>query len=159
MSSVFTSVHVFVTFGSTFDHAVIKGLFKKVYDADGDPLINIDKKKNRYFVYKAINAWGDSFRANEFYAEAKQSIIDNGIMKVNEVIDDQVVASFENNVKTTRTPSTDASSGALFTKKGNQYTLADGKTYTADDINSEMLIAMGYSQQRVGQIINIKCKG
>jgi hypothetical protein len=138
---------------------VNKGLFKKVYDADGDPLINIDKKKNRYFVYKAINAWGDSFRANEFYAEAKQSIIDNGIMKVNEVIDDQVVASFENNVKTTRTPSTDASSGALFTKKGNQYTLADGKTYTADDINSEMLIAMGYSQQRVGQIINIKCKG
>jgi hypothetical protein len=28
VSSVFTSVHVFVTFGSTFDQAVIKGLFK-----------------------------------------------------------------------------------------------------------------------------------
>jgi hypothetical protein len=136
-----------------------KGLFKKVYDADGDPLINTDNKKNTYFVYKAINAWGDSFRANEFYAEAKQSIIDNGIMKVNEVIDAQVVASFQNNVKVTRTPSTDASSGALFTKKGNEYTLADGKTYTEDDINSEMLIAMGYSEQRAGQIINIKCKG
>jgi hypothetical protein len=29
VSSVFTSVHVFVTFGSTFDQAVIKGLFKE----------------------------------------------------------------------------------------------------------------------------------
>ena len=31
--------------------------------------------------------------------------------------------------------------------------------YDADQINSEMLLAMGYSEKRAGQIINIKCKG
>jgi hypothetical protein len=134
-----------------------KGLFKQVFDADGDPLITTDKKKNQYFVYKAINALGDSFRANEFYASAKQSIIDNGMMKVsNEVMDAQVVAAFE---QTKPTPSTSPSSNILFTKEKGKYRLADGQLYDADQINAEMLLAMGYSEQRAGQIINIKCKG
>jgi hypothetical protein len=134
-----------------------KGLFKQVFDADGDPLITTDKKKNQYFVYKAINALGDSFRANEFYAYAKQSIIDNGMMKVsNEVMDAQVVAVFQS---TKPVPSSSPSSNVLFTKEKDKYRLADGKLYDADQINAEMLIAMGYSEQRAGQIINIKCKG
>ena len=133
-----------------------KGLFKQVFDADGDPLITTDKKKNQYFVYKAINALGDSFRANEFYAYAKQSIIDNGMMKVNEVMDAQVVAVFQS---TKPVPSSSPSSNVLFTKEKDKYRLADGKLYNADQINAEMLLAMGYSEQRAGQIINIKCKG
>jgi len=47
----------------------------------------------------------------------------------------------------------------LFTKEGGKYRLADGNLYDADQINAEMLLAMGYSEQRAGQIINIKCKG
>ena len=133
-----------------------KGLFKQVFDADGDPLFTRDKKGNAYFVYKAINALGDSFRANEFYTSAKQSIIDNGMMKVNEVTDAQVVAAFES---TKPKPSTSPSSNVLFTKEGGKYRLADGNLYDADQINAEMLLAMGYSEQRAGQIINIKCKG
>jgi len=133
-----------------------KGLFKQVFDADGNPLFTLDKKRNAYFVYKAINALGDSFRANEFYTSAKQSIIDNGMMKVNEVTDAQVVAAFES---TKPKPSTSPSSNVLFTKEGGKYRLADGNLYDADQINAEMLLAMGYSEQRAGQIINIKCKG
>ena len=63
-----------------------KGLFKKVYDGDGNPLIqtSTDKEGNIYesFVYKAINAWGDSFRANEFYTIPTASKLENGFMKV-----------------------------------------------------------------------------
>ena len=63
-----------------------KGLFKKVYDGDGNPLIqtSTDKEGNIYesFVYKAINAWGDSFRANEFYNVPTASKLENGFMKV-----------------------------------------------------------------------------
>ena len=133
-----------------------KGLFKQVFDADGNPLFTTDKKGNAYFVYKAINALGDSFRANEFYTSAKQSIIDNGMMKVDEVMDAQVVAAFES---TKPKPSTSPSSNVLFTKEGSKYRLADGNLYDADQINAEMLLAMGYSEKRAGQIINIKCKG
>ena len=135
---------------------VNKGLFKQVFDSDGNPLFTRDKKGNAYFVYKAINALGDSFRANEFYASAKQSIIDNGMMKVNEVMDAQVVAAFE---ATKSKPSTSPSSNVLFTKEKGKYRLADGNLYNADQINADMLLAMGYSEQRAGQIINIKCKG
>jgi hypothetical protein len=133
-----------------------KGLFKQVFDADGNPLFTRDKKGNAYFVYKAINALGDSFRANEFYTSAKQSIIDNGMMKVNEVMDAQVVAAFES---TKPKPSTSPSSNVLFTKENGKYRLADGNLYDADQINADMLLAMGYSEERAGQIINIKCKG
>jgi len=42
-----------------------------------------------------INAWGDSFRAQEFYTEAKESVIDNGFIKVpNEVSDATVVSLY-----------------------------------------------------------------
>jgi len=47
----------------------------------------------------------------------------------------------------------------LFTKEKGKYRLADGNLYDGDQINAEMLLAMGYSEQRAGLIINIKCKG
>ncbi len=63
-----------------------KGLFQKVYDEDGKPLIqtSTDKEGNIYesFIYKAINAWGDSFRANEFYNIPTASKLENGFIKV-----------------------------------------------------------------------------
>ena len=63
-----------------------KGLFQRVYKEDGEPLIqtSTDKEGNIYesFVYKAINAWGDSFRANEFYTQPIASKLDNGFIKM-----------------------------------------------------------------------------
>jgi predicted NAD-dependent protein-ADP-ribosyltransferase YbiA (DUF1768 family) len=74
-----------------------KGLFKKVYGADGKPLIHeteYDGKIYTSYLYKAINAWGDGFRANEFYNEVRTSEIDNGMIIVKE------------GVRTVRTPGT-----------------------------------------------------
>jgi len=58
-----------------------KGLFKKVYNGV-EPLVNYDKYGNPQFVFKMINAWGDSYKANEFYDVARPSKIDNGFLKV-----------------------------------------------------------------------------
>jgi hypothetical protein len=46
-----------------------KGLFKKVYDIRDLEYIHSSNDKD-YFVYKSVNAWGDGFRAQEFYDEA-----------------------------------------------------------------------------------------
>jgi hypothetical protein len=75
-----------------------KVLMQKVYtkNAKGErtPLLHITEDKgNIYtkFVFKAVNAWGDSFRAQEFYTTNQQSVLDNGFDKVNEVKDDVIV--------------------------------------------------------------------
>ena len=71
-----------------------KGLFQRVEDGFGNPLVTTSTGKDETvyesYVYKAINAWGDSFRANEFYTDKIQSKIDNGYIKVNEVEDDDI---------------------------------------------------------------------
>jgi hypothetical protein len=65
------------------DYSYIKrGLFRKVYANTNEPLVLLDEKGNEQFVYTMINAWGDSFRANEFYDSVRPSIIDNGFEKV-----------------------------------------------------------------------------
>ena len=78
---------------------VKKGLFQKVYDDFGNPYMHRYTNKagelREYFVFKAINAWGDSFRANEFYAEERQSVIENGFVKVNNVENDVIISAFE----------------------------------------------------------------
>lgn len=78
-----------------------KGLFKKVYGDDGKPIIVTSESKAGViytnYLYKEMNAWGDSFRANEFYEKlnpadaqatlGQASVIDNGYEKVKEVED------------------------------------------------------------------------
>jgi len=80
-----------------------KGLFKKVYttaeDGKATPLVydtppSKDGRVYRNFVYKMINAWGDSLYANEFYDKlnpldptstiSRPSVLDNGYEKVME---------------------------------------------------------------------------
>ena len=73
-----------------------KALFKKVYKPNGDPLIHRYRDKvtgeiKKYFVYKAINALGDSFRAKEFRTTVGKSIIDNGFMKIDKEVSDTTV--------------------------------------------------------------------
>jgi spore coat protein CotF len=80
-----------------------KALFKKVYDDYGTPLEHTDYKGQKYFVYKAINAWGDSFRANEFWATDHKSVIENGFMEVEDVDNNAIISKFldGSKVKTT----------------------------------------------------------
>jgi hypothetical protein len=69
-----------------------KYLMKKVYTVNekGErvPYINVSEDKNvpgkfyYKFVYKAINAWGDSFKAQELYDEVVPSKLDNDFKKI-----------------------------------------------------------------------------
>ena len=61
-----------------------RGLFKKVYfdEARTRPVVDGQGTKYENYVYQMINAWGDSFRANEFYNTTRTSVIDNGFIKV-----------------------------------------------------------------------------
>jgi len=81
------------------DYSYIKkGLFQKVYNSvTGEPEKTTYKSPEgrvyESYVYKAVNAWGDSFRANEFYNSPQQSVINNGFESVKqEVIDDEIIS-------------------------------------------------------------------
>jgi len=81
-----------------------KGLFKKVKDDVKGTYLTYgytDKNGNEkeYYVYKLVNAWGESFRANEFYDVEKPSVIDNGMMKTDEFNDAYVVEVFRGGKK------------------------------------------------------------
>jgi len=70
-----------------------KGLFKKVMVGD-EALVHPDRKGNPQYIYKMINAWGDSFRANEFYDSARKSVIENGYIKVDKEVADSTIAAY-----------------------------------------------------------------
>ena len=87
---------------------VNKGLFKKVYKINNEgkrvPLIQESTYEGKtYFnyVYKMVNAWGDSYRAQEFYGKnfpldptsttSRPSVLDNGFMKVMREVEDSEI--------------------------------------------------------------------
>jgi hypothetical protein len=92
------------------DYSYIKkGLFKKVLDNYGDPLTEdyvINGEVRQSFIYKPINAWGDSFRANEFYTIGRKSVIDNRFMQVDEIADQAIVPFFAKKIEKDETDET-----------------------------------------------------
>ena len=114
-----------------------KGLFKKVMVGD-EALVHPDRKGNPQYIYKMINAWGDSFRANEFYDSARKSVIENGYIKVDKEVADSTIAAY-------------------FETSNNSITLKDGVTYNTDAVNSDMLEAMGYTPEEIGEILKSIC--
>ena len=92
-----------------------KVLLQKVYTKDDKgnpiPLVDVTEKNGVVYtkhIFKAINAWGDSFRAQEFYDHERASVLDNGYEKVEkvtnvqgkqiksaEVSDDEVVKMYQ----------------------------------------------------------------
>ena len=87
---------------------VNKGLFKKVYTINENnervPLVQKSEYQGKeYFnyVYKMINAWGDSYRAQEFYEKnfpldpistvSRPSVLDNGFLKVVREVEDSEI--------------------------------------------------------------------
>lgn len=91
------------------DFSYIKrGLFKKVYKGNTPFTTSFTVKEGgktkvvNEFIYKLINAWGESrgkdgsyFSANEFYSEGRPSVIDNGFEKSQEVDDATIISYFE----------------------------------------------------------------
>lgn len=83
-----------------------KGLFQAVKDNKGDILGSSytikDKQGNiqrtgKTLYFKQINAWGDSFRLQEYYQNPQQSVVDNGFVKINELSDEYIVSLFRPN--------------------------------------------------------------
>jgi len=87
---------------------ISKGLFKKVYtiNEEGErvPLPQISEYQGKTYsnyVYKMINSWGDSFRAQEFYGKefpldptstvSRPSVLDNGFLKVAREVEDSEI--------------------------------------------------------------------
>jgi hypothetical protein len=134
-----------------------KMLMQKVYTLDAKnkrvPLLHITEGKDgtiyTKYVYKAINAWGDSYRAQEFYTTDQQSVLDNGFDKVNEVEDDVIVNIYKGGGVT-------ATADVAITPTEN-IKLKDGNEYNKADINSEMLEAMGYTPKEIGKILKSIC--
>jgi hypothetical protein len=120
-----------------------KGLFKKVYQDDGvSPSVYTsfgdDGRKFESYIYKAINAWGDSYKANEFYDEAKPSQIDNGFIKVPFEAMDAAINPYI--IDKEYVPPT-------------KLILIDNLEYKASDINVPMLENMGYNPAEVADIL------
>ena len=142
-----------------------KGLFKKVYSGDA-PLDYPTRYGNPQYIYKMINAWGDSFRANEFYTIARKSAIDNGFTPVeNEVSDETIVAYFEGAV-----PAQPTKDAAPPLPKAGQETAVDSKE---QDLKSKIELfetrvqngvavpedykTLDYLYKELGKLIKSKC--
>ena len=65
--------------------------YQKVRDITGEPLIT---SKGEY-VYKLINLWGDGYLAAEYYSDGRQSVINNGSMKTEEISDAALIEYFQ----------------------------------------------------------------
>jgi hypothetical protein len=168
-----------------------KGLFQKVYNGT-IPLSFLNKFNTPTYVYKMINAWGESrrvgesyFSANEFYANAQKSVIDNGFIPANEVDDDAITPYFS------ATPETITSTEPKIQdelidedttlveddaeqlrealeesiKESNNMAipsgkvkLKDGKYHTITDIDGKYLSELGYSQKKINEILETICK-
>jgi hypothetical protein len=127
-----------------------KVLMKKVYTTDENnktvPLLHITESKGviyTKYVYKAINAWGDSFRAQEFYTTNQQSVLDNGFDKVNEVEDDVIVDIYKGGAPTVA-PIQTISEQVGNVQVVDRYSIADVQA------NPDKIYVFGDNAQRFG---------
>ena len=143
-----------------------KALFKKVKDEFGEPFLEryvVNGAERFSFIYKPINAWGDGFRANEFYNEGRKSVIDNGFIKVDEIADETVRAYFE--VPTEEDvakdegpvdlPTVDVADTKIVSRTSIK--LKDGVTYRFTAVDSERLEDIGYTPSEIGKILKAIC--
>ena len=141
------------------DYSYIKkGLFKRVMD-QGEPLVYYNPKtKKNYYIYKAINGLGDGFRAQEYYATASRSKIDNQLIKVKEVSDETVVAAWQGALDI-KYPSTEEGGAIMAKLNDGKILLADGEKYIPEEITAKLLEEIGYSKKSANIILTLKCKG
>jgi hypothetical protein len=142
-----------------------------------------------------INAWGESrrvgenyFTANEFYTDARKSVIDNGYIPAKEVEDDAIIPYFIVNgdiitsqtgeevqedvvdpgqvIEDTLNAEEQEQVDQAF-KEGDvskviipsgKLRLKDGKEYDIVDINTESLNNLGYTPSDINKILETICK-
>lgn len=129
-----------------------KMLMQKVYTLNENnkrvPLMHITEKNGviyKKYVYKAINAWGDSFRAQEFYTTNQQSVLDNGFDKVNEVEDDVIVDIYNGGgVTSTGAVATTSTETVSNVEVVDRYSVADVQA------NPDKIYVFGDNAQRFG---------
>jgi hypothetical protein len=82
------------------------------------------------------------------YDVAKKSKIDNGFLKVEqEKEDDEILSYLDENLVSLESTTTEKT-----------VSLKDGKTYSSEQLNTKMLVDMGYTLAEAGTIIkNNKC--
>jgi hypothetical protein len=132
------------------DFSYIKrGLFRKV-KTGGLPFVHTAYDGKEYYIYQAVNAWGARERAQEFYDVEKASQIDNGFIKVNNVVADERIINIFSGGKTVAATKTQAS------KEGSML-LKNGKIYPHSKINSRMLEVIGYNPEQIGKILKSIC--
>ena len=79
--------------------------YQKVYyntlDENGNkmPLTTLNKKGEVQHVYKMINLLGDGYRGNEYYEDSRKSVIDNGSVKIAEVLSDEFLIELYGNTE------------------------------------------------------------
>lgn len=93
-----------------------RGLFKKVYK-NNEPLtlsFSIGDALITDFVYKQINAWGESYKldgayfgAKEYYSSQRPSEINNNFLETTEMSDNQILQYFDNKIITEEISSDD----------------------------------------------------
>ena len=144
-----------------------KGLFKKVKGFNEDFIHSYEQKKTgrlmEYFVYKHINALGDSYRAQEYYMTSRPSVFDNGLLKAEEKQDSTIIAAWKGqsnvNVRPVANKNNTSDSNELVTKKGKVFKLSlSNATYSQGAINPILLTDLGYTQEQAGEILEQICK-
>ena len=96
-----------------------KGLFKKVRDGFGKAFKHTGSRGRKYYIYKAINAWGDGYRANEFWDTEHLSKINNGFIPAQGVDDNVIITEFMK--KPTRTTGKNISRGPVLAEIKAEY--------------------------------------
>jgi len=144
-----------------------KGLFKKVKGFNEDFIHTYEQKKTgrlmKYFVYKHINALGDSYRAQEYYMTSRPSVFDNGLLKAEEKQDSTIIAAWKGQsnvaVRPVANKNNTSDSNELVTKKGKSFKLSlSNATYSQGAINPILLTDLGYTQEQAGEILEQICK-
>jgi hypothetical protein len=79
-----------------------KGLYQVVKDSKGENFgtsYEMNGRQGKTLYFKQINAWGDSFRLQEYYNTPHQSVVDNGYEKTIELSDENVISLFKPSLK------------------------------------------------------------
>ena len=142
-----------------------KALFKKIKSGDEGFIHPYKQKKTgklmEYFVYKHINALGDSYRAQEYYINAKPSVFDNGLLKAEEKQDVTIIEAWKGKaaVRPVAQKNDTSDSNQLVTKTGAVYKLSlSNATYSEAAINTVLLTELGYTEEQAGEIFEEICK-
>jgi len=133
-----------------------KGLFQKVKESDdvnSDPYIHLSTTGKPYFVYKMVNAWGNSFSANEFYTIGKKSVIDNNFLKVDEMSDGPILNAFVGE-ETTQTKARRGSTVVKTISKAEPISTPEEKQTRLTELENKKKTA-GLSPAELGELNNL----